>query len=51
MVNTTGNWIVITGDPGSGFTVYGPFGCTQDALDWAGRLVNDWWIDELLKPE
>jgi hypothetical protein len=41
--------IVITGNPMSGFTYYGPFANRAVAHAWANDILgaNDWWIAPL----
>lgn len=43
--------MVCSGNPGDGFSYYGPFDDTTTAENWADReLDGDWWVIELRKP-
>lgn len=43
--------MVCTGNPGDGFSYYGPFPGLEEAERWADAEVQgDWWVIELRKP-
>ncbi len=45
--------VVVTGDPGAGFLVYGPFEDGSEAAEWAGLELGrtgGWWVMGLLDP-
>lgn len=45
--------IVCQGNPGDGYTYYGPFPDIESAIKWAENelLQGDWWIMPLNKPD
>lgn len=43
-------YIVITGDPATGFRFYGPFEDHNDAITFAEQISDDWWITSIVKP-
>lgn len=43
-------YIVITGDPATGFNFHGPFDDHTEAITYAESISDDWWITSLIKP-
>ena len=43
-------WIVVQGNPSDGFIFHGPFKTSDDALDYADKNLDSWWIVQLTKP-
>lgn len=39
--------VVVVGDLGNGFEIYGPFDCTVDAVDWASDRFDSWEVFNL----
>lgn len=43
-------YIVITGNPSTGFVFHGPFDDPGDAMTYAKSVSDDWWITALVTP-
>lgn len=45
-------WLVIEGNPATGFTNYGPFESEDEAIQWADENHPDteWWVTTLYAP-
>lgn len=39
-------YVVVSGNPFDGLTIYGPFPYVEDAIEWADSDLRDepWWI-------
>jgi len=46
-------WIVMFGDPTSGFEFVGPFDSEEKAYDYGGKYCHAaaWFVTEVVKPE
>ena len=46
-------WIVMTGDPVEGFTLFGVFSNSEAARDWADEHITDyaWWVVSVVPAE
>lgn len=43
--------VVISGNPVDGFTIWGTFKTSDDAIEWASHEIEgDWWIAPLEYP-
>jgi hypothetical protein len=47
-------WLIVRGNPVIGFTYWGPFDDSADAVAWADENITveyDWWLTELETPK
>jgi hypothetical protein len=44
-------YIIITGNPVMGFTFHGPFDDSNEAMDYADQVGDEWWVTQLTAPE
>lgn len=45
------NYVVVTGTPVEGFSIWGPFRDVEAAKAWVGTRVDDWVVVKLDRPE
>jgi hypothetical protein len=49
-INIRAQQIVVVGNPVDGLQFFGPFECTEDAIEWTDGLKAEWWIAILEAP-
>lgn len=45
-------YVVVSGNPFDGLTIYGSFSCVEEAIEWADLDLRDepWWIVKVQSP-
>jgi hypothetical protein len=51
MENDETKYVVVSGNPFDGMTIYGTFDTHEDAQQWAGPQLDEWWVLEVKAPE
>ena len=51
--NGFGMHVVVTGGPGHGYEIIGPFSNAAEAIQWADAVVDvsEWWVLPVASPE
>jgi hypothetical protein len=45
--------VIVTGNPGDGFSILGPFNELDEAIEWAEESLRgeEWWTMKMVQPE